>query len=267
MANDIVSKYLANMASGAKTGASIGGTIGSVVPGVGTALGAVGGAAQGAGIANLGTTIGMIGGGGKNNSQGLPMFDPSQLALLNEINQRRKALMTGAGVQSGLSQVNQQTAQAQNLIAKNTGGDVGSTVSGLLQAQAVGGQNTNNVLAGAGQQQQYFTDLYNKLSNDISARKYGIQRYEYARQLAQEAEDAKNRNTNLGTTLGAGVDPSLANSLMGLINSGKAPDTTSIQSTQPMSLSQSISGNRDVPLSGLLMNPQYGSSMLSTIGQ
>lgn len=182
--------------------------------------------------------------GKKANQMPLPMVDPNQQALLSEMNQRRKALMTGAGVQAGLNQVNQGIAGTQNVIARNTGGDAGGTIAGLLQSQRVGGQNLNQVLAGANQQQQYFTNLASDLNNRIAERRFAIQQWQKAQALAQAAELKKTGSTNFMTGLssfggqkkdqGQQQQPLQQQQFSGMIDPQQASvmptDTTSMQS-------------------------------------
>ena len=257
---------------GAGIGSVVGGIAGSIVPGLGTAVGASIGGAVGGGI---GSAVDAS----KNKAQQPPMVDPNQLALLNEMNQRRKALMTGAGVQSGINQVNQATAQTQNVISRNTGGDIGNTISGLLQAQRVGGQNINQVLGGANQQQQFFTTLADQLNGKIADRKLGLQQYEYGRQLAQQAENSKNNMTNLGSLA---TSPEIQDLLKRMMGGGSGlaamPNTQQMGISNPSQIGSSNimpqSGNINIPLdliqqvpTGAPYSSGYGTSMLSTIGQ
>src|ERR1700748_3203436 len=78
--------------------------------------------------------------------------DPQQMAFLSELNQKRKAMDSGAEFASGMNSIGASTTGTNNSIVQAGGGNVGATMQSLLQSQRVGQDAQNRVLAN-GQQQ------------------------------------------------------------------------------------------------------------------
>src|SRR5690242_2271933 len=87
-------------------GAGTGATVGSVIPGVGTAIGAGAGALFGLGSAIIQGAQAKKANKQANNLQPA-LYDPLQISMLDEIQQRRQSLLTGsafAGQMGGIDQ-------------------------------------------------------------------------------------------------------------------------------------------------------------------
>lgn len=180
--------------SGAQTGAKLGGLLGSVVPVFGNGVGAVAGGA-------IGGAIGMAGGLKKQkdakSASNIADRDPNEVKRLQELSQITKNLQSGtdALTQNKVSEVQKANAQTQNAISKVSGGDVGSTQQGLLQAQRNAQTGTNAALTG-GNQLPYFQGLASQLGTRISQRQLELGLLNRTQQNAEYAQGAKENNVN-----------------------------------------------------------------------
>lgn len=214
--------------SGATKGAKLGGMIGSAVPGIGNAVGAAAGGA-------LGGIAGMVGGLSKQNkseqSQKIAMADPLEQSRMQELRQISKNISTGSDAltQNKLSEINKLGAQTQGAIAKVSGGDVGGTVQGLLQAQRGTQTGINQALSDRGQL-PYYQGLAQQLSSRMADRKLQLGLLDRAQKTAEYAQARKNANLNMMGLLASG-----AQGISGLIGQGQAPDLGTPSATLPTS--------------------------------
>lgn len=169
----------------------------------------IGGAVGGPVGATIGGNIGGMVKGfmGQSEAQGLkakaesvkpPLEDPRQLAMLARLQQMQKSLETGAEFQSAREAATQNVAGTQAGIVRATGGDVGGTIQGLLQAQRLGGQQINQAYAQAGERQAQLTPLAMSLQNLISARKMELSLKEELQARAEWARLQQQANQNIG---------------------------------------------------------------------
>jgi hypothetical protein len=125
------------------------------------------------------------------------MIDPNQASYLSELNQKRKAIDTGADFAAGMQTIDQGNAATNEAITRNTGGNVASTIQSLLQSQKVASDAKNNVLAQGQQQQQFYNAAYGGLLDQISARKLQLQMYRSQQARGEWAAKQQSANQNL----------------------------------------------------------------------
>lgn len=184
----------------AGAGASGGGGISSM-------LGKIGGGSGGSGSSNKGGVLGLATGliqsiqaaklKNKANSAMPPLVDPRQAAFLSELNQKRKAIDTGADFGVGMNAVNSMAASTDNAITKSSGGDVGGTIQGLLQAERTANDGTNSVIANGQNQQLAYNSMFNELNNKIAARQLQLQMYKSQQAQAEWAQKKQSANQNV----------------------------------------------------------------------
>jgi len=210
---------------GSGIGTVAGAAIGSAIaPGVGTGIGAAIGGGLGKAVG------GMVGNAGKKDGGQLPLSDPEQLALLAEIHRRRQQAASGV-LEPGAQQAAQQLLGAtQSNLAKVSGGDVGGTVSALLQAQKLGGRNINQLLGQQQNQEKFFLSAESDLQNRVAQRKLDIQYLEQLRRQAQQAENATSGNEN-AANLAATAGPDLGAMLKNFVTSNGGSNIGSVGGT------------------------------------
>jgi len=127
------------------------------------------------------------------------MEDPEQRAELEDVKQRMASATSGtdAMTAANLRNVAQGTAQTQNTIARNTGGDVGGTVSAMLQSQRTGDSSANQVYGQARQQLPYFMTMKNSILNNIAQRKLELGLLKHNQVQAQAEANKKSGFGNL----------------------------------------------------------------------
>lgn len=181
-----------------------------------------------------------------------PNIDPRQASFLAELNQKRKAIDTGADFASGINTINQTNAGTNNAIVNSSGGDAGNTLQGLLQSEGVANQGKNNVIAQGQQQQMQYNSMFNDLNNKISARSLQLQMYRSQQARAEWAQKKQSASQN---TMAGGA---AATQMLGqAMNSGGGPSTGDMlssegpmQSIAPPSLPGGITGNEGLKGSG-----------------
>lgn len=202
---------MANPLEMAGKGAALGGMIGTVVPGVGNAIGGLSGAAVGLGVGLFQNVASGMAKDRANNMQPT-LYDPTSLALLEEINQRRAGVQTGSAFAADMNAI--QTAQAgtQQAIVAAGGGDAGGTMSALLAAQQNAGQAANQVLAQDQREQQFNTTLFADLQRQIASRAMELRLAFSAQDRAEWAQGKQNAfaNTQAGMAM---IDPAGINLL------------------------------------------------------
>lgn len=225
------------MGAGSTIGSLLGGAAGSfLLPGVGTAIGSSLGGAIGGQIDKKGSSSG---GGGQSGAGGTglslatgllqgiqanklkrqadavfpELVDPNQASYLAELNQKRKSIDTGADAAEAFQEANQNQASANDAIVKASGGDSGSAIQGLLQAQGVAGATKNKALADGQNQQFAYTGAYGNQLNMIAAKKLQLQLLKQnqlmARFAAKQQAAGQNTQAGLGRLL-SGTQPSEA---------------------------------------------------------
>ncbi len=123
--------------------------------------------------------------------------DPSQGAFLAELQQKKNALNTGAEYTSSLDAIGDRMAQTQDVLAGNSGGDAGGTISALLKSQQVANQGEGNVLAQGQQSENVYTGLYGDLLNKISQRKMELGLLKRGQNEAEWAQKSQDGMSNL----------------------------------------------------------------------
>lgn len=183
-----IADILGDMGSGAATG-SIGGPPGAIIgAGVGLATGL---------IQNIGAASAK-----KKADAAMPgLIDPRQASFLAELEQKRKAIDTGADFGAGMNAVNNINAGTNNAIVKSSGGDVGGTVQGLLQSEQIANNGANSVLAQGQGQQLAYNSMFNDLNNKIAARQLQLEMAHSQQARAEWAQKKQmaNQNTMAGT--------------------------------------------------------------------
>jgi len=211
------------------------GILQSVLPLAGTAIGA-GLAGPGGGAA--GAQVGLAGGqllagllGGKRAQAATPPGeDPELRVFLNEIQQRRKELETGAGFQTQRRLIGQQLATTQRGIVRAGGGATGATISGLARAQRVAGTQLGEVLGQAEQRQLFLTQMAGQIIGDIGQRKLELQLLERGQALAESKQVTSEGLSNLlaqiaggGAIPGAGGAPGAPPDVVGRVPGATPP--------------------------------------------
>jgi hypothetical protein len=214
---------------GAAGGVAKGAQLGTMInPGLGTLIGA-----------GAGALMGGIGGASKKkkavNASEISPVDPNEQARMVELNQAIKNINVGADAltQNRLQELSKIGAQTQGAISKVSGGDVGSTVQGMLQAQRNTQAGANAALADRGQL-PYFMNLAQQLGTRMSQRKVELDKWKADMALAESAQNITDANVNKNaylSTLGQGDMQSVGNFLSGL----NMPNFTNQQSAAGLS--------------------------------
>lgn len=175
--------------------------------------GTAGGAAQGAKLgsmlgpkgmiagAAIGGLVGGISGANKkkkaNEASDIARVDPMEQSRMAELNQITKNLSIGADslTQNRLSELQKVGAQTQGAISKVSGGDVGSTVQGMLQSQRNTQTGVNTALADRGQL-PYFQNLAQQLQTRMSQRKLELDLLKRSQAMAETAQSQTDSNLN-----------------------------------------------------------------------
>jgi hypothetical protein len=179
--------------------------------GIGAGIGAVAGGIGGAAIglppgvgSQIGSTLGMgvdalIAGKKAEEKADIPMYDPQQLLLLDEINRKRKELEMGLGsqTQTGLREVGQAGEGARASLIRASAGNAGATIDALLRSQKLQNAGANQVLAQGQQQIPYFTGLGESLQEKISQRALDLSMFDRVDQAAKHAQFGKDALGNL----------------------------------------------------------------------
>lgn len=149
------------------------------------------------------------------------LVDPNQASFLAEMDQKRKSMETGAAFQTGMEAIDSGTEGINQAVARNTNGDVGSTIQSLLMAQRGANNAKNQVLANGQNAQMGYDQMYGGLLNQISARKLQLQLQRSQQNLAEWSKMKQSGNQN--TMAGAAGVSSILDSLGGG-NSGGGVD-------------------------------------------
>lgn len=128
------------------------------------------------------------------------LIDPNQSSYLAELNQKRRSIETGAAFAGANRAADMSQAAASNAIVGSSGGDVGSTLQGLLQSQVAAGDVKNRAIA-QGQNNQFAYDTaYGNYLDKISGRSLQLQhlRSQQARAEEMQKKTYANQNINAG---------------------------------------------------------------------
>ena len=195
---------MAGVGTGVASGAMKGAKLGSFLGPKGMAAGAVIGGAVGGLSANKRKNE-------AESSQNISLQDPNEVSRLQRLDQIVKNLERGTDTltQNKISEVQKMGAQTQGAISKVSGGDVGATTQGLLQAQRNVQTGTNQALADRGQLGM-FSGLAANLAQRVSQRSLELQLLNRNQQTAEYAQGAKENNvsglgaiaTNFGGMIG-----------------------------------------------------------------
>lgn len=147
------------------------------------------------------------------------LVDPRQAAFLAELNQKRKAIDTGADFASAMTNIDSTNAATQDAITRSSGGNVGSTIEGLLSAQRGADTAKGSVIAQGQGQQMALNSMFNELNNKVAARSMQLQMQRSQQARAEWAQKQQNANQNF-MAAAAG----LGSSMQGPQNSGGIPD-------------------------------------------
>jgi hypothetical protein len=122
--------------------------------------------------------------------------DPQQSAFLAELQQKKNALNVGSEYSSSIDAINDKMSQSQDVLAGNSGGDTGSTISALLKAQQVANQGEGQVLAQGQQMEGMYTGLYGDLLNKVVQRKLELGLLDRAQNMAEWAQNKQSGASN-----------------------------------------------------------------------
>lgn len=184
---------LSGAISGAGVGSKIGGLVGSAIPG-GQIIGSVAGGLIGSGV-------GAIGANRKQkkaeDAQNIALNDPLEQKRLAALNQAVKNVSSGtdALTQNKISELNKVGAQTQNAVSKVSGGDVGATMQGLLQAQRNTQVGVNDAVSNRSQLPA-FQSLAGTLAAAMSQKRLELGLLDRNQQTAEYAQGAKENNLN-----------------------------------------------------------------------
>lgn len=140
------------------------------------------------------------------------LYDPNQLALLSEIEQKRRSINTGSAFAADINEIQSGTAQAMGSISRVTGGDVSGTVNALLAAQQAGARATNQALAKSDQMGLQYDNLYSNMAKRISDRAMQLQLAERTQKLAEWAQSRQDAWANLNVGIARTQAPSQSQS-------------------------------------------------------
>ena len=183
---------------------------------IGSIIGGVGGAAIGGPVgAQIGGAVGGIAGGmidsaNAGDAPELPLVDPNQAARLAEIQATKKKIESGrdALTEERVNQIGKTGETTKAQIGKFTGGDVGSTLSGMLRVQKNVQQGKNQAFTQSQQRLPFFENLQSQLGNRIATRKRDIQQFNQDKFFAEEANRQKQMNANVSGLIGSAAGAS-----------------------------------------------------------
>lgn len=134
------------------------------------------------------------------------IIDPNRVRDLEEARRKQASLEAGTdtATQQALKQADQSTRATQRDLGKVTGGNVGGTVSAMLQAQRMGGGVTNQAYADAANRGAQMSALSNQIAKEISQRKLDIQQFRSVQRRAEGAQQSKQGFQNLAAQMSLG---------------------------------------------------------------
>jgi len=150
--------------------------------------------------------------------------DPTQLAFLAEMNQKRRALNTGSEFAADMGYLKQAAAGTNQAIVQAGGGDVAGTMQALLGSQANVGRSMNQVLARADEQQKFYNTFTSDLTNKIAQRRMEIALSKSLQERAEWAQGAQDSYANISNAAARGMGVSDWADMLKR-NPGKSPIT------------------------------------------
>ena len=206
------------------------GTTGSVIGGI---LGAVGGAVVGGppGAAagyTLGSGVGGAIGAGidtkKAQDKQIPMSDPNQTSLLNEIIAKRKRLEAGSMYQPQQDTIMQAGAYGMNRAVRATGGDVGSTIKALSLINRGTGRNLNELYGNMMNQSVNMLQLQQAQTQAIENRSLGLQMYDKTQAMGDATKRLSDSKANINSALASKTGQDLLGELIAKRKAGLASE-------------------------------------------
>jgi hypothetical protein len=192
-----------------------------LMPIISSAIGAIGAGGAGAGAATAGAAglgkmlsngsgalFELISGGAqamkanKASSQAdrlqPPLYDPQQLALLDEINHRRRSLQTGSAYAGQMAAIDSTTAGVNQAITELAGGNTSSAIQGLLASQSNAARAKNQVLGQEGEETQFYSQLGVNMQGMVSQRALELQLAQQSQKRAEWAQGMQDSYGNIG---------------------------------------------------------------------
>jgi hypothetical protein len=142
--------------------------------------------------AGLGNEVQGIADTGKAKKDKLPLEDPYQIGLMNDLKRKQKSLENGTAYQSQQDLVKQAGYKAMDNIVKITGGNIGTTVAALNSAQRATGKNMNELFTEMSEEGFKMDTLMEDLVSKIANRKLQIQGYEKSQANVTAAQEKQN---------------------------------------------------------------------------
>jgi hypothetical protein len=135
---------------------------------------------------------------GMNKPKQPPLNDPNQLAFLEDIQRKRRALATGQDYAYTLAnkQNQQQLAQTQQNVLRS-GSDMASVQQGLNISQQNSGNQSNKSMSEILQQGGMFTQMAGQQIDAISKRKFDLQFQDYLQKLREKSEATQGMTQNI----------------------------------------------------------------------
>lgn len=128
--------------------------------------------------------------------------DPTQLSFLADLNQKRKAIDTGADFQQATQEADANQATANDAIVGASGGNTNSLMQALLQSQNAAGTQKNRAIADGQQQQMQYNSAYGNMLNKIAARKLELQMQQSQQARGEWATMKQKANQNFMAGIG-----------------------------------------------------------------
>ena len=232
-------------------GKAIGGTVGAIggsfIPGVGTAVGG----AIGQGVGGLIDAASSR----RKSEQATPgLEDPLEVERLEELRQASRSVSAGTdfATQNRIQEIQNLTSSTQGAVSRNTGGDTGGTISGLLRSQQQGQRGINQAITESQSRLPFFQNLIQTLGTRVSQRKLELGLLDRAQNLGQAAQSEKDAFANLNAAL----------SLEGGLPSDASAPNISIPN---IDLSQIFQRNRTIPEGGNAGDPSVIEQSLNAI--
>lgn len=206
----------------------------------------------------------MIEGGIKANKAkniNLPLTDPLQVSILNNLLAQKRRLETGAAYQAQQDEIRQLGREAMNNVMKLGGGNIGASMSGLAQVNRGTLRGLNNLYSNMGLEAMKLSGLIQQQGDTIAQRRLDIPLQEQRRLLGDSAQIQKEA---LATLLGAGARMGLKEVPLQNINQPMPIDNTSMVNNAsqvnlaPSLFSQTLTSfNDSVPPQSPYNFPQY----------
>jgi hypothetical protein len=127
----------------------------------------------------------------------LPLTDPYQINMLNDLKRKQRSLETGTADQAQQDMIKQAGTKAMDNIVKLSGGNIGVATSQINAAQRATGKNMNELFSQMSAESFKMDDLMEGLVGKIANRKLQIQAYEKAQANVTSAQNKQNVMQNL----------------------------------------------------------------------